>query len=99
MLKFKEKTYKEVDYYDLEELINKTYNKKDFSIVVDLELGNDSYTTMSVEKEEIDEYDKGKLIEFKNGNDETGWMTSILMTDMCNKDIIPEGEYLIHTSW
>ena len=96
-LKHEKVEYIEVEYRDLQQFIKDVY-KKNFSFVADNECQNDSQHTFIVKKEELDDYDKEKLKKFKK----TGvydYITSILLTDMCNRGIIEEGMYLITVMW
>ena len=91
----------EMDYSELEALVQKTYGlKKRWSFVADEECGNDSSHTYSVmEKEELDEFDKEDLAEFIAKDGFKPYMTSRLMQDMVNRDILEPGNYLIEVCW
>lgn len=86
-----------VAYHEFEALVNKEYNKTDYSIVADEELSNDSSKSYSVEKMELSKYDKLDLEKFKKGHQP--YMSNILFQDLCNKGIIDEGEYIIDICW
>lgn len=97
-LKMKQATYNEVNYEDLERLVHEVYDQPGYSLVADIESGNDFSYTFSVCKEEIDNYDLEKLQLFRD----TGLHHSLIWTllaDLCNQEIIPEGNYLISISW
>jgi hypothetical protein len=96
-LKMKIVTRHEVNYNDLDEFVTTFYGQEFMFSAVE-EAGNDSSHTFCVEKEEIDEYDQNKLDEFRR----TGrgqYLTSTILTDLCNGDLIPEGDYLINVCW
>ena len=96
-LKYEEITYKQVEYHELEDLILHVY-KQEYEIVVGEEQRNDSLIRCRVEKEEFDNYSKERVKEFIETGDES-YMLTYLLQDMCNRDIIEEGNYLIDISW
>lgn len=98
VLKINTKSMHKVQYYDLEEFINKVYQVKDYSLVADEEGNNDTSMTYNVAKEEIDAYDMKKLNDFKEGR-YVMYVTRTILIDLCNRDLIPEGEYVINISW
>lgn len=90
-------TVMRVEYNDLEKLISETYGI-DYEIVPMEEWNNDSEHSYSIKKEELSKYDQAYLQDFKNGKPRHFILPSI-MTDLCNRDIIPEGNYLIGVCW
>lgn len=92
-------TYEEMDYYDLEAIINEHYpNAREYNFVADVECGNGTTHKYVVEKEELHSYDRAEVDKFAAG----GWVkyvTQSLLTDLCNRDILPAGTYLIRVSW
>ena len=96
-LKYEEITYKQVEYHELEDLILHVY-KQEYNIAAREEKSNDISLTYNVKKEELHEYYVYKLEKFiKTGKG--SYMLSSLLQDMCNRDIIKEGNYLIDISW
>jgi hypothetical protein len=95
------KTVVEMDYIELEELVQKTYGlKKRWSFVADQELNNDSCQSFDfTEKEELEEFDKADLELFIAKDGFKNWMAPILMQDMVNRDILPLGNYVIEVCW
>ena len=97
-LKFEEQTFKVVDFDEAQITINKVYNI-DFSIPRDQECSNDIHLTFTVETgQNTDKYEKTAIKRLLDGKNET-YMLGILLNDMCDKDIIPAGNYLINISW
>lgn len=96
-LKAKKKTIFEVDYKDLERLIKEEFGH-DFSIPADEEVGNDTSISKNIQKEELAKYDKDRLTEFLHIG-RYGPCLQVLMTDMANRDVIEEGDYVIRVSW
>ena len=95
-LKYNKQTVLKVDAFDLETFINETYGLGDnqFSFQATEEIGNGEEKEISVYKKELDDYDKNKLEEFKfKGHISYG--TKLILTDLCNRDLIPYGNYLI----
>ena len=54
--------------------------------------------TISLKKQPLSDYDSRDLEEFKRGN-KNEWMLSTLLQDMCNNDIVPEGNLFIDVNW
>lgn len=98
-LKYKRVSYMEVEYGAFEDLVNKTYGTTDYSFPADRECGNDSSHDFTVKKEALDDYDEKRLKEFIESNCRKIFMTNTILRDLCNKDIIAPGEYLIHVCW
>ena len=92
-LKSKKRIVIEVDYNDLENVI-KDYYGHDFEIVADQEVGNESTLNIMVKKKELDKWSTKDMEEFQNtgrGN----FMLYKILTDLCNNDVIEEGQYII----
>lgn len=97
-LKLEEQTFKVINLDEMQIAINKIYNI-DFSIPCDQECGNDIHLTFTVETgQNTDKYEKAAIKRLLDGKNET-YMLGILLNDMCDKDIIPAGNYLIDISW
>ena len=98
-LKHTKVNYLEVDYGDLERFVHKYYplNNK-WSFVASEECGNDSTHSFPIKKEKMGDYELKALERFKAGHHQN-FITSIILTDLCNKDLIDEGEYLINVCW
>lgn len=99
-LKCEETLFKVVQYYDLDDFIKEHYDVPAFEIVSDMEYNNDSCYKMTVEKKALDKYGDDKLEKFihSKGSKEM-YMLYILMQDMCNRDLIKSGQYLVVVSW
>ena len=97
MLKYKEIKYFEVDYDDLDDFISEQYGRE-FEIVADQELMNDVSKTVTIKKSVLNQWEQKDLEEWKLTG-RKNWMLYTLLTDLCNRDLIPEGEYLINISW
>lgn len=87
------------DYDAFEKLVEKTYGQP-FAFVGDQECRNDSSTEFSgmVKGEEIDEYDTDKLQAFKDTGDHD-FLAGVLLQDMVNNDVLPEGNYIVRVCW
>lgn len=96
-LKVEKKTLFVVDYNDLDSFISKTYGRE-YEIVADLELMNDMSKSTIVKKEPLDQWDLNNLHEWITTG-RKNWMFHTLMTDLCNRELIEPGEYLIEISW
>ena len=97
MLKYKEIKYFEVDYSDLNDFISEQYDRE-FEIVADQELMNDVSKTVTVKRAVLNPWELKDLEEWKLTG-RKNWMLYTLLTDLCNRNLIPEGKYLINISW
>lgn len=97
MLKHEKKVVITVDQCDLDKFISEVYDKP-FEFVADEEANNDSSYEFSVKKEVLSEYDMRKLNEFK-ATGKGQLLTGTLLADLCNKDLIEPGDYIIQTCW
>jgi hypothetical protein len=97
-LKMQVKQTYHVDYSDLERFIQDVYNVDDFSIARDQEQGNDTSISMNVVKKPLNTYDSQLIEKFTTVNPPS-FMLYTVMQDMCNKDLIPDGQYVIKISW
>jgi hypothetical protein len=89
----------ELEYYELEALINEHYrSQRQYNFVADVECGNGTSHKYVVEKEQLLSYDLTRLAQFASG-ERTTYVTRILLTDLCNRDILPAGTYIIRVSW
>lgn len=99
----KTKSIISVDYTAIEQLIDRHYGAKagfkdSFELPCIEERGNYQDWDVEIRKEEIDEYD----LEYLTPNDKgryRNFSTLTLLTDLCNKGIIPDGDYLIEIFW
>jgi len=80
-----------IQYSDFDKLVRKHYNKPDYEVLIGLECGNDTEHLFHVKKEPIDEYDMDSKRFFE--------YPQTILNDLCNKEIIEEGEYLIQVCW
>lgn len=83
---------------NLDTLIQTYYKNKDYSFIEDQEMSNDSDKEFSIKKEKLNKYDEKELQIFENGECSC-FITSLLLRDLCNNNIIPEGNYLVSVSW
>lgn len=95
--KFKKVEYFEIEYYELDNIINQEY--PDIKYESALEQPNDSYFTVFVDGliNWKDEFLLTNLL--VNGHAQDYRTTTILMNDMCRKGLIEKGNYLINVSW
>lgn len=89
----------EMEYGELEKLIEKTYGFEEYSIPAEEHLCYCSYTTELVKDEELDEYDKKDLEQMKTTKKPMQWRTHLLMQDMCNNSILEPGDYVVKIFW
>ena len=97
-LKAVKKTVFHVEHWDLEEFICEVYGKDEYSFVEDAEVQNYSSKEFSLNKEPLDERDTNILNRFIEGHSPQ-YIIRILLQDMCNRDLIEEGDYIIKVFW
>ncbi len=95
---FKTKIVHQIDYFDFDEFIKKHYQKSDFEFCADQESRNDSSHSFSVSKHPMSDYELKRLNKFKS-DQRVDFISSTLLNDLCNKGIIPEGQYIVNVSW
>jgi hypothetical protein len=91
------------EYREIEKLIDKYYGEKcgfkeRFEIPCLEQKGNDEDWEVDVDKREIYESDKKYLKPDDKGRYRQ-WSTRTFLNDLCNRDIIKPGSYLISISW
>lgn len=64
-----------------------------------LESDNDTDYSVSVRKEKFDDYDQERLAKYIKSKHFPCDSLRLILTDLANKDIIPEGQYVITMSW
>lgn len=99
-LKTKAVTAFELTYRDFEAFIAAVYPGASYGFMNDVEGSNDSVYRFRTKKEVLDSYDQKKLDKFRSASGEYIWgVTHVIFTDLCNRDLIPEGTYIISVSW
>jgi hypothetical protein len=64
-----------------------------------LESPNDTDYSLNIKKEEICDYDQRILNENIARGHFTCWHLGTMLTDLVNKNIIPQGNYVVNVSW
>ena len=85
--------YRVVEENSLESLVKQVYGR-DFNVCDDLESGNDSVHSFRAQKNNNRQYGLTNLQRFQE-NGEYHHLTSTLLNDLCDQDLIPEGYCLI----
>jgi hypothetical protein len=96
-LQFTTQTINTVGYSEFNRFVASVYGHR-FEIVADQELSNDSQATFTAKKEALDEYDQERIDEFA-ATGKYSYLTHTIFTDLANRDLIPEGEYLVEVCW
>jgi len=97
-LPYKARTYMEVNYTDLEELICQSYDIEEFNAPLIFQWHNDSMQAVHASAGGLDEFEQEELDELrqlKDGNDIMSVSVYTIFKDLCNREIIEEGSYLI----
>lgn len=97
-LKAKVKTMTTVDCTDLDLFFTEVYGHP-VELVPYEEWSNYESHDFSIEKEELDAWDKAKLKKFREQGVQFRGMTRVLLTDCANRELLPEGEYLVTVYW
>lgn len=90
-------TVVKVDSYDLDRFISEHYGIP-FESVPDQLLHNGSDLVTIVKKREMDTYEISQLEKWKSG-EYVGSMLDTLLTDLCNRNILPGCELLVYVLW
>lgn len=96
--KFKQVSYIECDYSDIEELIQRFYGFTEYNLVSAEELSNDcsvSYTLTG----EIADWELEDVIEMTKTKEPMDYRTRNLLEYMCAEGVLVPGNYLIQISW
>lgn len=98
---FTTRTVISVNYHDLEHLIREIYGiTGDWSFVEDQECGNDSDHEFHVERKPLAKYEEEQLANFiQSKGERESYMANTILDDLCNKQIIEPGNYLVQVSW
>lgn len=88
--------YYKTDYKEFETLVKEVYNV-DFEFTVDHEANNDTEHEFNIDGY-VDNYEKEQIQSFING-ERVYCISRTLLNDLCAKDYIPDGRYLITVSW
>ena len=96
----KPKQFYTLTYSQFEEIVCSYYKRKhnSYSFVESWEASNDAHYVFEAKKETLGEWDNNTLQEFRKSKDGI-CSPYILIIDLVNNDIIPEGDYLIGVSW
>jgi hypothetical protein len=99
-MKMQSKLVHVVDYGDFEDFVNQQYalGPGGYCFPADEETSNDTAKTYRIKKEPLDSWNQRSLDKFKAGEQEQ-FMARTLLQDFVNRDLLPEGEYVIKVSW
>lgn len=78
----------------LETLVAKTYER-----ALEMESSNDTDYSIDVKKKDLDEWDKPRLARFIANGFFGEHDLGLVMQDLCNRDILPPGKYIVRVSW
>ncbi len=93
----KTKTVTEIDYRELETLVEEKLGFKDYSFVATEECGNDSTHEFSVNGV-LDVWEEGYVKEWERG-EQPLYTNGAILNKLCQKGFIPKGEYLVGVCW
>lgn len=92
------KQYFVMEYKELDELVSSTYGK-DYQVVAEEELNNDTSITVTAKREQLEEWQMNSLKEWISGKKYKAPTVYTLFTDMANNSVLQEGDYLIYVCW
>lgn len=92
--KFEIQTLYVISCWDWNEIVRTQYNFARYDFWDDNEADRDGIYKFTAKKRKLEEYDLNRIEKFKEGQD--SFMTDIILTDLCNQNLIDEGEYLIN---
>ncbi len=95
----KKKTVTEIDYYEFEQLVKKTYGITNYSFPAVEECGNDSSHSFAPEKiEPLEDYDQEQIDELIAGKMPL-YANHVIFQDFVNKGVLEPGEYIVEVCW
>jgi hypothetical protein len=95
------KTLVETDYHEIDELINTHFPcpGHNYESIAFEEWGNSESHTFNVEKGPLDRNDSDSLRKWAAGDWKSGmFRLRVFLNELCNRDIIQPGEYLVKIS-
>lgn len=102
-MEIKQRTYYELEYHEVDTLIQREFNRPDYEIVAEEEWRNDTTHTATVKLEWFNKYDRQDVEYFISGKPRPykGWHChwSKLFCWLAEQGKVPEGDYLIRVSW
>jgi hypothetical protein len=90
-------TVHEMDDNEFDELVLTRYGH-DFAFAADRECGNDTQHRFEVQRKPLDEWEQADLDKFTTSG-EGSFLARMLLKDLVNQQVLPEGIYLINVSW
>lgn len=97
------KTIYSVDYGDLSDFINKVYGTSKYDFVASEQSGNDSSHSFAAKKtvgeNTMKKWQDEDIAQLKAKDGNTEFVTSSLFQDMVDRDLIPEGDYVVDVCW
>ena len=95
----KQEMYNVLTDVEFDQIVNDHYNPIiNFESTVTDGYKNNSDHTFEIEKDELSDYDTDKLNKVISGQP-VHLMVGIILQDLINKDVLPEGRYLIEVYW
>ena len=103
MNEYPKKEYYVLDYVVFNALVTSEYGLPldRYNFAEDMEVNNHSAQTFTnLKKKPLDKYEAEHLHRFKfTVGLKPNYVSWILLQDMCNNDVLPEGNYLIEVMW
>lgn len=98
-LRVEEQTVFVCDYFEMERFIKEHYPNlpKTWNLLAQQEWPNDSYHHYHIVKEKLESYDQDDLEEFKKSGEGAG--LHVILTDLCNRNELNPGIYVVHVCW
>jgi hypothetical protein len=88
-----------LDYNEFDALVQRVYNRPDYSIVWAEELNNDSSVHYAVGNKDLLEGEEEDLSEFAKGKNGGLYMSFTLLVDLIRRGHLEPGHYLISVCW
>jgi hypothetical protein len=84
-----------VEDHELNRFVEDVYGLQDYNVACSEEWSNDTEHRVEARKEELAQYYKDKLKDLSTNS----YTLSAIMSDLCNRDLIKPGVYLITVCW
>lgn len=96
-MRIRTETVHRVDYSDFEAFVEETYGQP-FSFPADVTSGNDTSHSLHANKRTLCE-DEREEIDVFVATGQHGYLSHLLLDDLCSKGLVPEGSYVVDVCW
>ena len=89
-----------LSWHEFEDFVKNTYGVDQYDFVQSEEVNNDSCTPyQDIMKCKLEEWDEKRVSNFVKADGNITFIAITLLQDMVNKDVLPEGTFMIDVCW